>query len=135
MLSGLSATTTVWDLMLPLGIMGGGMGMAMMPLGTHILSTAPRNLVSRVTSLTGSCQNVVSALAIASFTTLLQMQFAANSAGGVLTAEAQGRSFGGVYSYAMIVIALAALMTLTLRRPSSTAGASELSAELVSSAP
>jgi len=134
MLSGLSADTTAWDLMLPLAVMGGGMGMSMMPLGTHVLSTAPRNLVSRVTSLTGSCQNVVASLAIASFTTLLQSRFVANAAGGALTAEAQGRSFGDVYGYAMLVIALAALSTVTLRRLSSTAGASRASAELVSSA-
>jgi EmrB/QacA subfamily drug resistance transporter len=38
MLSGLSAATTVWDLMVPLAVMGGGMGLAMMPLGTHVLN-------------------------------------------------------------------------------------------------
>ena len=134
MLSGLSADTTAWDLMLPLAVMGGGMGMSMMPLGTHVLSTAPRNLVSRVTSLTGSCQNVVASLAIASFTTLLQSRFAANAADGILTVEAQGRSFGDVYGYALLVMVLAAASTLLLRRPSSAPSASRPSAELVSSA-
>jgi MFS family permease len=134
MLSGLSAATTVWDLMVPLAVMGGGMGLAMMPLGTHVLNTAPRNLVSRVTSLTGSCQNVVASLAIASFTTLLQNRFVANAAGGSLTLEAQARSFGDVYGYALLVMAVAAASTLLLRRPSSAPGASRPSPELVSSA-
>ena len=134
MLSGLSIATTAWDLMVPLAVMGGGMGMAMMPLGTHVLNSAPRNLVSRVTSLTGSCQNVVASLAIASFTTLLQSRFVANSAGEALTLEAQARSFGDVYGYAMLVIVLAAASTLLLRRPSSAPGASQPTPELVSSA-
>jgi EmrB/QacA subfamily drug resistance transporter len=134
MLSGLSAATSVWDLMVPLAVMGGGMGLAMMPLGTHVLNTAPRNLVSRVTSLTGSCQNVVASLAIASFTTLLQNRFVANAGGEALTLEAEARSFGDVYGYALLVMVLAAASTLLLRRPSSPSGASRPAAELVSSA-
>jgi EmrB/QacA subfamily drug resistance transporter len=134
MLTGLSAGTTVWDLMVPLAIMGGGMGMAMMPLGTHVLTTAPRNLVSRVTSLTGSCQNVVASLAVATFATVLQSHYVINSGGGELTLEAQAKSFGDVYGYALVVIVLAALCTTMLRRPRSTAGVSQPAGELVSSA-
>jgi len=134
MLSGISATTTAWDLMVPLAVMGGGMGLAMMPLGTHVLNTAPRHLVSRVTSLTGSCQNVVASLAIASFTTVLQNRFVANAAGGQLSPEAQAQSFGDVYGFALLVIAFAAASTLLLRRPRSAPGVSEPRAELVSSA-
>jgi EmrB/QacA subfamily drug resistance transporter len=134
MLSGLSGSTTVWDMLVPLGVMGAGMGLAMMPLGTHVMNSAPRNLVGRVTSLLGACQNVVASLAIASFATLLQTRFAANAAGGPLTVEAQALSFGDVYRYALIVVALAALMTLSLRRQRSPAGASEPAREMVSSA-
>lgn len=134
MLSGLSAATSVWDLMVPLAVMGGGMGLAMMPLGTHVLNTAPKNLVSRVTSLTGSCQNVVASLAIASFTTLLQNRFMANAGGGPLTLEAQALSFGDVYGYALLVMVAAAASTLLLRRPSSAPGVRRPAAELVSSA-
>jgi EmrB/QacA subfamily drug resistance transporter len=133
MLSGLSANTTAFDLMVPLAVMGGGMGLAMMPLGTHVLNTAPRNLVSRVTSLTGSCQNVVASLAIASFTTLLQGRFIANAGGGPLTPEAQATSFGDVYGYALLVMTLAAASTLLLRRPSPAPGAGRSAPELVSS--
>lgn len=134
MLSHLSATTTVMDLLIPLGIMGGGMGLAMMPLGTHVMNSAPRNLVSRVTSLIGACQNVVASLAIASFATLLQSRYAANANGGELTLDVQATSFGDVYGYAMLVVVAAALMTLSLRRSSSPAGARQPSGEMVSSA-
>jgi EmrB/QacA subfamily drug resistance transporter len=134
MLSGLSAATTVWDLLVPLAVMGGGMGMAMMPLGTHVLNSAPRHLVSRVTSLTGACQNVVASLAIASFATLLQSRIVANASGGPVTPEVQAQAFGDVYSYALLFVILAALSTLMLRRPGLPAGSRRPAAELVSSA-
>jgi MFS family permease len=134
MLSHLSAATTIWDLLVPLAVMGGGMGLAMMPLGTHVLNSAPRNLVSRVTSLTGACQNVVASLAVASFATLLQDRVAANAAGGPVTLEAQAASFGDVYSYALLVLVAAALMTLSLRRQSSPSGVSRPAMEVLSSA-
>jgi len=130
LLTGLSASTTAWDLMLPLAIMGGGMGLAMMPLGTHVLSSAPRNLVSRVTSLTGACQNVVASLAIATFATLLQTHTRANANGGAPSLEAQASAFGSVYGAAIFIIILAALMTLTLRRTSTPKGAGQAAQEM-----
>jgi MFS family permease len=133
MLSHLNGDTTALELMLPLAVMGGGMGMAMMPLGTHVLNSAPRDLVSRVTSLTGACQNVVGSLAIASFATLLQTRTLANSGGGVPTLAAQGQSFGEVYGSAMFVIVLALLVVTTLRRPAQAAHGSPQHAEVVSS--
>src|SRR5262249_28299978 len=87
MLSHLSASTTIMDLLVPLAIMGGGMGLAMMPLGTHVMNSAPRHLISRVTSLLGACQNVVASLAVASFATILQSRYVINSEGGPLTLE------------------------------------------------
>ncbi|MGH2355199.1 MAG: DHA2 family efflux MFS transporter permease subunit, partial [Chloroflexota bacterium] len=71
-MSGLSGTTTGQDLRLPLILMGAGMGSMMMALNTHVLNSAPRELVSRVTSLANALQNVVASLAIASFATVLQ---------------------------------------------------------------
>jgi EmrB/QacA subfamily drug resistance transporter len=134
MLTGISISTTAIDLLLPLAVMGAGMGMAMMPLGTHVLSSAPRDLVSRVTSLTGSCQNVVSSLAIASFATLLQARTLAIADGAPITQAAEAAAFGDVYRAAVVILILAGLMTLTLRRLSSTTGVSQPSKELVSSA-
>ena len=133
MLTGLNAETTALDLILPLAVMGGGMGMAMMPLGTHVLNSAPRDLVSRVTSLTGACQNVVGSLAIASFATLLQAHTISNIASGMPPLSAQAHSFGEVYGAAMFVIVAAGLVTITLRRPARSTHEGQPAAEVVSS--
>ncbi|MCC7369362.1 MAG: DHA2 family efflux MFS transporter permease subunit [Chloroflexi bacterium] len=133
LLSGLNAGTTTFELILALAIMGGGMGMAMMPLGTHVLNTAPRNLVSRVTSLSGACQNVVSSLAVATFATLLQGRMLANAAGSAQTTTAQAQAFGDVYGSALWVIVFAALVVLTLRRPAPNPHGGQHQREVVSS--
>ena len=123
------------DLLIPLGIMGGGMGLAMMPLGTHVMNSAPRDLVSRVTSLIGACQNVVASLAIASFATMLQARYVANAAAVSRSRpRPRRRPFGDVYGYAMLLVVAAALMALSLRRSSSPAGVSQPAWEVVSSA-
>lgn len=143
LMSGLSATTTAADLRLPLALMGAGMGLMMMPLSTHIINSAPRHLVSRVTSLTSALQNVVSSLAIASYATYLQGRMAVHTAsimagaGGAAGAAAGGApvgipnaagqlpppiaaalaaSFGDTYRIAMTVAAVAVVVALTLRR-------------------
>jgi len=59
------------DLLLPLIMAGGGMGLMMMPLNSHLVSKAPRDLVSRVTSLTSALQQVISSLAVATVVTIL----------------------------------------------------------------
>jgi MFS family permease len=70
-LSHVSATTQGIDLVLPLGMNGAGMGLMMMPLNTHIINAAPRELVSRVTSLTNAMQQVISSLTVAALATIL----------------------------------------------------------------
>src|SRR5919204_6264336 len=88
LLSGIRGQTSGEDLRLPLGLLGAGMGSMMMALNTHLLNSAPRELVGRVTSLTGALQNVVASLAIATFATILQARIpvhvaeAARAAGG-----------------------------------------------------
>lgn len=73
-LAQITATTTGEGLRWVLAMRGAGMGMMMMPLNTHLLNSAPRNLISRVTSLTSALQNVVGSLAIATLATILQNQ-------------------------------------------------------------
>jgi len=65
LMSQITGTTTGQELRLPLVLMGAGMGTMMMSLNTHLLNSAPRELVSRVTSLAQALQNVVASLAIA----------------------------------------------------------------------
>jgi EmrB/QacA subfamily drug resistance transporter len=126
LLTGLNGSTTGEDLRLPLVLMGAGMGSMMMALNTHLLNSAPRELVGRVTSLTSALQNVVGSLAIATFATILQARIpvhvaaAAAAAGGAptpsLLADATAFAFGDVYRTAMIVVAVGWCLVWTLRR-------------------
>jgi EmrB/QacA subfamily drug resistance transporter len=121
--SRITAETTGTDLLLPLVLQGAGMGLMMMPLGTQVLNSAPRDLVSRVTSLTGALQNLVASLAIATFATLLQASAAGRlaelgpSAGVGSQAAVQALAFGDVFRAALVVLGLSFLLVLTLRRP------------------
>ncbi|WP_261807710.1 MFS transporter [Paenibacillus sp. N3.4] len=69
--SHVSATTEGHDLILPLIMAGAGMGLMMMPLNSHLISKAPRDLVSRVTSLTSAMQQVINSFAVATMVTIL----------------------------------------------------------------
>ncbi len=71
LLTRLTGTSTGWDLLPALVMRGAGMALMMMPLNTHVLNSAPRNLVSRVTALTQALQSVVSSLAVAGLATIL----------------------------------------------------------------
>lgn len=71
MLTQISADTTLISLMIPLAMLGAGMGLSMMPINTHIIQSAPRELVSRVTSLTAAAQQVMTSFAVAGLSTLL----------------------------------------------------------------
>jgi EmrB/QacA subfamily drug resistance transporter len=71
LLARVSPATRGTDLILPLAMIGAGMGAMMMPPNTHLINAAPRSLVSRVTSLTNALQQVVNSLTIAGLTTIL----------------------------------------------------------------
>ena len=117
MLSGLRGETSGEDLRLPLALLGAG---------THLLNSAPHELVGRVTSLTSALQNVVASLAIASFATELQVRIPAHvsevaavsvgSPSPALLADATAFAFGDVYRTAMIVVAVGWCLVWTLRR-------------------
>jgi EmrB/QacA subfamily drug resistance transporter len=121
-LSGLRGDTSGEDLRLPLALLGAGMGSMMMALNTHLLNSAPRELVGRVTSLTSSLQNVVASLAIATFATLLQGRIALHAAESTQTniVDATAFAFGDVYRVALVIIALGWCLVWTLRRGQAT---------------
>lgn len=70
LLAYMNADDGIIMVMLPLALLGAGMGLFMMPLNTHLIQSAPQNLVGRVTSLTNAAQQVVSSLAVATLTTI-----------------------------------------------------------------
>jgi EmrB/QacA subfamily drug resistance transporter len=71
MLSKVTATDPISDFLVPRILFGAGMGMAFLSMNTFLLQSAPANLVSRVTSLTNSMQQVVTSLSVAVLTTIL----------------------------------------------------------------
>ncbi|MFD2670928.1 MDR family MFS transporter [Marinicrinis sediminis] len=69
--STVSAEDGLFMIMLPLALLGAGMGLSMMPLNTHLIQAAPQNLVGRVTSLTTAAQQVMTSFAVAGLSTIL----------------------------------------------------------------
>jgi hypothetical protein len=116
--------------------MGAGMGSMMMALNTHVLNSAPHELIGRVTSLTNALQNVVASLAIASWATILQARIpvhlaeASAASGGALTpalrTDASALAFGDVYRIALVVIIVGWCLVWTLRSSSAGRGVEEL---------
>jgi EmrB/QacA subfamily drug resistance transporter len=119
MFTRLQRATTGQDLLVPMLLMGAGMGSMMMSLGTHALNSAPRELVGRVTSLTNALQNVVASLAIATFATILQARIPLHAS----PAEA----FGDVYRAALVLLVIGWVLVWLLRRtPSQVAAPVEI---------
>jgi EmrB/QacA subfamily drug resistance transporter len=126
LMTGLRGQSSGADLLVPLALMGAGMGSMMMALNTHMLNSAPRELVGRVTSLTSALQNVVASLAIATFATILQARIPVHigevtlAAGGfptpALLADATAFAFDDVYRTALVMVVAAWCLAWTMRR-------------------
>ncbi len=71
LLSGVDIHTTGQSMIGAMALYGVGMGLMFMPLNTHLINTAPRDLVTRVTALTNALQQVISSLTIAGLATFL----------------------------------------------------------------
>lgn len=132
-------TTTGSDLIVPLIMAGAGMGMMTMPMNTHLFNMAPRHLVSRVTSLTNSMQQVINSLSVATLVTILsikvtfrtnELKAAAQSTVGALEptpemiqqtmAELAANSFGDTFGFMVIIAIIGAILGLLLRREKAT---------------
>ncbi|MDB5074591.1 MAG: family efflux transporter permease subunit [Chloroflexi bacterium] len=94
LLTQVSPSTQGTDLILPLVMYGIGMGLMLMPLNTHLINAAPRDLVSRVTSLTNALQQVISGLTIAGLTTILTSQASYHAARTLMAKATNGASSG-----------------------------------------
>lgn len=69
-------------------IMGAGMGMSMMAMNTHILQSAPRGLVNRVTPLTTSAQQVMVSFATAGMASFLTTKITEHATEAKIPADA-----------------------------------------------
>ncbi|MNJ62095.1 hypothetical protein D3C77_579230 [compost metagenome] len=105
---------------IPLVLMGAGMGMTMMPLNTHILNSAPRRLVNRVTPLTSATQQVVTSFAIAGLTGYLTSHMtkhmtAPETAGDLLTSSTL--AYGDTFFLTACIAVAGLLLSIILRKP------------------
>jgi EmrB/QacA subfamily drug resistance transporter len=120
-------TTESRDLLLPLIMAGSGMGLMMMPLNSHLISKAPRELVSRVTSLTNAMQQVISSFAVATLVTVLSSRMttlvAENNIQAATPAEQQKamlalapEAFGYTFHVMLVIAMIGIFLGLFLRR-------------------
>jgi EmrB/QacA subfamily drug resistance transporter len=120
LLSQITLETKLFMVMLPLGLIGCGMGLSMMAINTHVLQSAPRRLVSRVTPLTTAAQQVMVSFAVAGLTGYLTTRIAdhmqANGANGSRIG-ASVAAFGDTFFLAAGIAVTGAVLALILRKP------------------
>ncbi|KQN97820.1 DHA2 family efflux MFS transporter permease subunit [Paenibacillus sp. Leaf72] len=129
-------TTEGSDLLLPLIMAGMGSGLMMMPLNSHLLQKAPRELVSRVTSLTSALQQVVSSFAVATLVTVLssrvktlivdqQLPLTTPAEVQKATLAVAPEAFGYTFGIMLVIAIVGIFLGLFLRRGKVQAGAEE----------
>lgn len=123
LLSGISAEDGSRALILPLALLGAGMGLSMMPLNTHIIQAAPQNIVSRVTSLTNAAQQVMMSFAVAGLSTILSERMDLHMKEGVQPLHALSSSFGDTFSVLVGIAIVGMILSLMLKRPKKENGA------------
>ncbi|ASA21346.1 MDR family MFS transporter [Paenibacillus donghaensis] len=124
LLSGITVDTGLPFIMMCLAFMGLGMGLSMMPLNTHVLNSAPKELVGRVTPLTAAAQQVVVSFAVAGMTGYLTSQIAVHSTelvqgGNPLSAAVLG--FNDVFFLAGCIAVAGVVISIILRKPKAAA--------------
>jgi EmrB/QacA subfamily drug resistance transporter len=117
LLSGISAEDGSRALILPLALLGGGMGLSMMPLNTHIIQAAPQNIVSRVTSLTNAAQQVMMSFAVAGLSTILSERMEQHMKDGSQPLQALSTSFGDTFFVLVGIAIVGMVLSLMLKRP------------------
>ncbi|MBW4080813.1 DHA2 family efflux MFS transporter permease subunit [Paenibacillus sp. S150] len=120
LLSGVTVDTSLPVIMSCLAMMGLGMGLSMMPVNTHVLNSAPREWVNRVTPLTAAAQQVVVSFAVAGMTGYLTSQIAVHMgkmASGANPLSAMVLGFNDVFFFAACIAVAGVVISLILRKP------------------
>ncbi|WP_129690945.1 MDR family MFS transporter [Gottfriedia acidiceleris] len=104
-------------IMLTLAMMGAGMGLSMMPINTHVLQSAPRHLVSRVTPLTAAAQQVMVSFAVAGMAGFLTSSTKDYMAKTTNPLNAMISAFGDTFLLAAGIALVGALLAIILRKP------------------
>ncbi|GGF68556.1 MFS transporter [Paenibacillus albidus] len=122
LLSGITVDTSLPVIMVCLGLLGLGMGLSMMPLNTHVLNSAPREWVGRVTPLTAAAQQVVVSFAVAGMTGYLTSQITthtAEMAQGSNPLSAAVLGFNDVFFLSGCIAVAGVVISTVLRKPKS----------------
>jgi drug resistance transporter, EmrB/QacA subfamily len=124
-LSSVTVDTSDFLILFSLGLMGLGMGFTMMPLNTHVMNASPRQLVSRVTSLTTAAQQIVVSFAVTVLTMYMTSQTTehakdAGQAANPLKAMVDG--FGDTFFLVACIAVAGVLFALFLRKPKQAEG-------------
>ena len=126
-LSKVSPYSELIMLLLPLFMIGCGMGLIMMAINTYVLNSAPRDLVGRVTSLTTATQHIVTSLAVAGLTGFLA--FRTNESNVSVEWEGIAAAYSDTFLLTSVMTAAGIALSLTLRRPRLALDPSETSAD------
>jgi EmrB/QacA subfamily drug resistance transporter len=119
LLTRLQNDTNVYVMISYLAIMGLGQGLSTMQLGTHVLKAAPKDLISRVTPLTASAQQIIGSFAVAIMSGLLTSNIASHKSqtniGGV-DVQAMVAGFHDTFLISMALALCGMVISLFLRK-------------------
>jgi EmrB/QacA subfamily drug resistance transporter len=117
MLSKVSMDTSILFIDCALAMMGAGMGLSMMSINTHVLQSAPRKLVNRVTPLTTAAQQVMTSFAVAGLTGYLLSRITNHVAEVKDPLQASVLAYGDTFLLTACLAFVGALLGFILRRP------------------
>lgn len=117
MLSRISMDTTTGFIITCLVMIGVGMGLSMMAINTHVLQSAPKHLVSRVTPLTAAAQQVMVSFAVAGMTGFLTSKITTHMTKIANPIEATVSAYGDTFLLAAGIAFAGALLGTILSRP------------------
>ncbi|QYR22712.1 multidrug efflux MFS transporter [Paenibacillus sp. sptzw28] len=101
-------------LLLAIVLLGASAGLCMMPLQTYLMKAAPKSLVGRVTSLTGSIQQVMVSFAVSGMTTVLTSRLDIYAKSASLP-DAWLQAFRDAFTVILVVAVIGACAGLFIR--------------------
>lgn len=126
----ITAEDSAYQLILPLALLGAGMGLSMMPLNTYLIQSAPQNLVSRVTSLTNAAQQVMVSFAVSGLTTIMASRAKGYLEQGVESPlEVASSSFSDTFFVLVAIAAAGTILAVMLTKSNNASVSEEVSAE------
>ena len=117
MLSKVSGVTSVSYILICLISLGVGSGLIMMPLNSHLLQVAPKDLISRVTPLIAVFEQVIFSFAIAGMTGFLTSRMAYHLANTNNKLNATISSFDNTFLLCACIAFIGIILSIFIRNP------------------